>query len=301
MPTNALIEITRVVKYPTAFDVTPAEPTIPGTRQVTMRKEVLEYQHGGQYMEIPIIVGKPRKPTNKAVLILHEHASNYYEGGNKNWKGDYPIARALTEMGFTTFSPDAICFGARTKMSIDEVKQIDYDPVNTGRFFEIFVAGTENMHGGSMSGLMLSEVGCMLKHIKGRGYDSIGVVGHSLGGFESIFSAALYDQVSWGLSSCGFSSFKTIEEKRITHSQFMYMPGFFDHFSDYSDILKIVGDRGIPFAIVSGTEDAILPYSGVKVAQQELDGFKNLHWVTFEGKHGINKDAWVSAYHKLGM
>ena len=54
---------------------------------------------------------------------------------------------------------------------------------------------------------------------------SLGCIGHSLGGQQALFLAALDERVRAAVSSCGFASMKTVLRDGINHNFGAYVPG----------------------------------------------------------------------------
>src|SRR6185369_10402586 len=73
----------------------------------------------------------------------------------------------------------------------------------------------------------------------------IGMIGHSLGGQETLFTTAADTRIRAAVSSCGFGS----------------LPGLAEA-GDYGAVLALVAPR--PFLVAARSEDPIFPMDGIE-------------------------------------
>jgi|GEM_PF-957677 len=99
----------------------------------------------------------------------------------------------------------------------------------------------------------------------------IGVIGHSLGGYNSLFLAAFDTRIEVAVSSCGFTSFPKYRKGDLTGwSHRGHMPRIASVYGkdpakmpfDFPDVLAVIAPRGV--FINAPTGDDIFDVSGVK-------------------------------------
>jgi len=138
------------------------------------------------YLYIPNQIGTPKKLP--AMLVLHETdplGRKAVDG--QAGKPNRAHARELAERGYIVIAPDFPSFG----------DQKDYD-------FE-----ADRYQSGTMKGIF-NHMRCidLLQSRVDVDTDNIGVIGHSLGGHNSIFVAAFDDRIKVVVSSCGWTQFE---------------------------------------------------------------------------------------------
>jgi len=135
--------------------------------------------------------------------------------------------------------------------------------------------------------------------------NAIGVIGHSLGGHNSLFVAAFDPRIRAVVSSCGFTSFakyKGGDLKGWSHAG--YMPRITTMFGnspqrmpfDFKDVLSLIAPR--PVFINAPVGDSNFDVSGVRdtvAAVRHLFG-DNLHVVYPDAGHSFPKAAREQAY-----
>ena len=136
-----------------------------------------------------------------AVLALHQTVdSGKDEVVGLNGSPDFAYGHELAMRGYLVLAPDHLTAGERMHPSKGSFE--------SGPFYEQYPEWSmvgKNLED-SMAGI---DVLCALDDVdKGR----IGVVGHSLGGHNAIFAAALDERISVVVSNCGLSAFSEEEE-----------------------------------------------------------------------------------------
>lgn len=128
----------------------------------------------------------------------------------------------------------------------------------------------------------------------------LGCVGHSLGGQQTLFLAALDERVRAAVSSCGFASMKSILRDGINHGFGAYVPGWLEH-GDVGDLLAEVAPRS--FLAVNGASDRIFPIDGVEdsfaVARRAYAAAgcaECLELGIYPGGHGFTDEMRARAY-----
>jgi len=88
----------------------------------------------------------------------------------------------------------------------------------------------------------------------------IGCVGHSLGGQQTLFTAAMDERIRAAVSSCGFASYASLFRERINHNFAAYVPGLL-RYGEVGDVLSLAAPR--PFLALAGNADPIFPFDGI--------------------------------------
>lgn len=197
--------------------------------------------------------GDGRRP---AVLCLHQHAGQFDLGKSEpaglvgNPQQHYALE--LARRGYVTLVADYLCFEERADSRLP------------GQSFERFEFTRRVSHGSSLQAKYSSDSMRALDLLADHpavDRDRIGCVGHSLGGQQALFLAALDERIRCGVSSCGFASLATIFRDAINHNFAAYVPGLAAE-ADLDDVLALVAPR--PFFVGVGTRDRIFPIDGVE-------------------------------------
>jgi dienelactone hydrolase len=205
----------------------------------------------GGYLFLP--PGDGRRP---AVLCLHQHAGQFDLGKSEpaglvgNPQQHYALE--LARRGYVTLAADHLAFEERV------------DPRLPGQLFERFEFTRRVSHGSSLQAKYSSDsmraLDLLAEH-PAVDRDRIGCVGHSLGGQQALFLAALDERIRCGVSSCGFASLETIFRDAINHNYAAYVPGLAAE-ADLGEVLGLVAPRA--FFVGVGERDRIFPIDGVR-------------------------------------
>lgn len=195
-----------------------------------------------------------------AMLVLHEtdNLGRKAVDGQAN-KPNRAHARELAERGYVVIAPDFPSFG----------ETADYN-------FE-----TDRYDSGTMKGIF-NHMRC-IDLLQSKSYvdpDRIGVIGHSLGGHNSIFVAAFDSRIKVAVSSCGWTQFEYYNigeaaEKRYggrlgPWAQTRYMPFMKSKFDLDGNRIPFNFDKAIAaiapraFFSVSPVRDSNFDYKGVE-------------------------------------
>lgn len=210
------------------------------------------------YLYIPVQTLTPQKLP--AMLVLHETdpLGRKAVDGQGN-KANRSHARELAQRGYIVIAPDFPSFGETE----------DYN-------FE-----TDRYKSGTMKGIF-NHMRCidLLQSRPDVDDNNIGVLGHSLGGHNSIFLAAMDERIKVAVSSCGWTQFDyynigTVAEKKYggrlgPWAQTRYMPLLRTKYNlenkkvpfDFNLMIAAIAPRA--FFSVSPTRDANFDYKGVQ-------------------------------------
>lgn len=210
------------------------------------------------YLYVPVQIGTPKKLP--AMLVLHETdpLGRKAVDGQGN-KANRSHARELAQRGYVVIAPDFPSFG-------------DTEDYN----FE-----TDRYKSGTMKGIF-NHMRCidLLQSRADVDAENIGVLGHSLGGHNSIFLAAMDERIKVAVSSCGwtqldFYNIGAEAEKKYggrlgPWAQTHYMPLLRTKYNlenkkvpfDFNLMIAAIAPRA--FFSVSPSRDANFDYKGVQ-------------------------------------
>ena len=210
------------------------------------------------YLYIPIQLGIPKRLP--AMLVLHEtDALGRKAVDGQAAKPNRAHARELAERGYIVIAPDFPSFG--------DQKDYNFD--------------TDRYQSGTMKGIF-NHIRCidLLQSRVDVDSNAIGVIGHSLGGHNSIFVAAFDERIKVAVSSCGWTQFEYYSigqaaEKKYggrlgPWAQTRYMPLLQTKYQLDSDRIPFNFDKAIAaiapraFFSVSPLRDSNFDYKGVE-------------------------------------
>jgi len=228
-----------------------------------------------------------------AILCLHQTTNiGKDEPAGLCGKDNLHYAYELAELGFVTLAPDYPSFGDSS----------DYD-------FETdaYVSGTMKAIYDNIRAVDL------LQSLPQVNENRIGCIGHSLGGHNTMFTAAFEPRIKAMVSSCGFTRFHKYyggNLKGWTSSR--YMPRTATEYMndpemvpfDFPEIIGVFAPR--PFLAVSPLHDHNFEVSGVrdsieaaKAVYQLMNASDQLHAIYPDCEHDFPPDARKVAYEFL--
>ncbi|MEE3371278.1 MAG: alpha/beta fold hydrolase [Planctomycetota bacterium] len=236
---------------------------VPGpTRRVPLKIEYLEQQsvdnslrHKIRYQSEPgdqivAYLFVPRQTTTRhpAVLCLQQtNSQGSVEAAGIRGAPDLAYARHLAQRGYVTLAPDYPGFGE---------SQWDFSrPTNYG-------SGTMKAIWDNMRSIDL------LQSLPVVDPDRIGVIGHSLGGHNAMFTAAWEPRLQVIVSNCGFTRFHKDDVPSWTGPR--YMPRIATRFQnsadripwDFPEIIATFAPR--PFLAIAPQRDSDFDFTGVQ-------------------------------------
>lgn len=256
-----------------------------------VRKKVSYASEPGDRVPAWLLIPKRRPGSGKvpAMLCLHQTTSIGKDepvglGGKVNLR----YARELAARGYVTLAPDYPNFGEHK-----------VDPYALGYASASMKAIWDNLRGVDL-----------LRSLEEVEPDRIGVIGHSLGGHNSIFTALFDPRIKVVVSSCGFNSFPYYYQGNIAGwSHKGYMPRLKETYGldlkkvpfDFPELIAALAPRG--FFSNSPTHDANFEVDGVRVCfdaagpvYQLLGVPGRLELSTPDAEHDFPPEVRVKAY-----
>jgi dienelactone hydrolase len=205
-----------------------------------------------------ILLPKPASTRHPAILCHHQHGGEFPVGkdGPAGLGSDSSqhYALELARRGYVTLVFDALCFNERQDAT-GRLKGGEYER------YEAMYRITE---GKSLQGKYVWDARRALDYLETRpevDASRLGMIGHSLGGQETLFTTAIDTRIRAAVSSCGFGSLHTLKRNRINHNYALFVPGLANQ-GDYGAVLALVAPR--PFFVAARTEDPIFPKDGIE-------------------------------------
>jgi len=190
-----------------------------------------------------------------------------------------------------TLAADALCFEERR------------DAVLEGSNFERFTSARLIVEGSALQTKMLSDAMRGIDYLLSRAEVDparLGCIGHSLGGQQTLFTAAIDERISAAVSSCGFASYASLFRDRINHNYAAYVPGLLRH-GEVGDVLALAAPR--PFLVLAGNADRIFPFDGIVASVERareryrtLGVEDRLGFVPVNAGHAFSDDMRQRAY-----
>ncbi len=200
------------------------------------------------YLFLPMN-GTEKRP---AILCLHQTTRpGKREPAGLEGKPNLFYALHLAQRGYVTLAPDYPSFGEY---------EYDFNPASTG-----FRSGTMKAIWDNMRAVDLLQ---SLGEVDG---ERIGCIGHSLGGHNTMFTAAFDTRIKCMVSNCGFTRFhKYYDGKLAGWTSPRYMPAINDVYQndpdrvpfDFPEIVASFAPR--PFLASAPVRDGNFEVSGVK-------------------------------------
>jgi dienelactone hydrolase len=237
------------------------------------------------------------------ILAIHQHAGQYDLGKSEpaGLSGDamYHYGLDLCRRGYAVLCPDQLCFEDRRPPAPER----QANPQLDGDRYERFVFTQRILMGTCLQTKYLHDLTCALDALAGLPeVDSarLGVIGHSLGGQQTLWLTWYDKRVRAAVSSCGFGMIRTILRDGINHNFALYVPGLLE-IGDMDALVADLPPR--PFMLTAGRADGIFPIDGVRLiaergaaAYAQAGAAECFRAQVFPGGHGLPDDVKAQAY-----
>jgi dienelactone hydrolase len=279
----------------------------------------LTYQtEPGEY--VPSFLLIPKKLKRPAPVVLCPHQTT--QAGKKEPAGlagnpQLQTALHLVERGFITFTYDALCFGERHDAA-------------SGHYGDAIPFYRKHPRW-SLLGKMIWDLQMGIDYLQTLDFvdaNRIGSIGHSHGGYTTLFSMAFDDRIKAGVSSCGFDTFRIdgntwrwsratallpilgfyVSNPRLNMDFYRAVPdsGVVEVPFEMHELLGLIAPR--PLFLSTSDEDFVFPNGGwstrralekIKPVYNLLDAGENLSTYFFSGGHSFPSEASEKAYNWL--
>lgn len=214
-----------------------------------VRRRITYVPEAGDQVPAYLFIPLNTKGNHPAMLCLHQTTKiGKAEPAGLGGKPNLAYARELAERGYVTLAPDYPNFG-----------DYQFDPYTHG-----YASATMK---GIVNHRRAVDLLASLPEVNPK---AIGVIGHSLGGHNSLFVAAFDDRLRAVVTSCGFNAFPKYYGGNLKGwSHKGYMPRIADKFNtspaqmpfDFPEILGVIAPRAV--FINAPLRDANFEVSGV--------------------------------------
>ena len=280
----------------------------------TLQRIVFDTEAGES---VPSFLLRPRGLRGRAPVVICPHQTT--QAGKREPVGlagnpQLHTALHLVQRGFVTFTYDAICFGER------------HDPAS-GHYGDAIPFYKKHPKW-SLLGKMIWDLSRAIDYLQTLDFvdaTRIGSVGHSHGGYTTLFAMAFDERIKVGASNCGFDTFRIDGNTwRWSHATaLMPLLGFYisnprvnmDFYRavpdseviqtpfDMHELLALIAPR--PLFLSTSDEDFVFPNGGWSARRalarlvpvyQMLGAEERLSSYFFSGGHNFPSDASVNAY-----
>lgn len=249
---------------------------------------------------VPSFLFEPAGPPRAAVVVLHQHNSDWSIGKSEvaGLAGDplQAFGPVLARAGLLVLAPDALGFESR-RGSADAGARVSPPPLARGTPPGDWVQYYNHaMHrlvrGELLMSKLLGDLAAAVAVLQGLAPTaSLGVAGHSFGGNLALFAAALDTRLAFAVASGAVCSFRHKLAQGTPLEMALVMPGFAARF-DLDEVLRCVAPRKI--LVVSGDEDpmsadAAAVVAAARSAFAELGATDHLSHLRAPGGHALDR------------
>jgi dienelactone hydrolase len=263
------------------------------------RKKIEYSGDPGERIRAWLIIPKNMKKPTPAMLCLHQtvrSGKDQCAGVGNEIKPELSYGPLLAERGFITLSPDAICFGERYQVG--------------GNFYchygDAVRLYAKNPGRSIMSKMVDDAMRAVdvLQSLPEVDKKRIGSIGHSHGGYGTLFAMAFDPRIKVGVVSCGFTCFRSDPQPERWYRRTALIPrlGVFEGRMegtpvDFHHLFAAISPR--PLFISAALKDSIFPNIG-DTAWMEKDaksvyGRENaaaaFQMYSFDGEHAFTPEA----------
>jgi dienelactone hydrolase len=252
-----------------------------------------------------LLIPKEIKPEQgwPAILAIHQHAGQFELGKSEpaglSGNPQYYYGLEMCLRGYVVLCPDQLCFEARRPAE----NLREQNKVYEGSRYEEFEFAARIAQGSCLQTKYLHDLACgidVLSSLPQVNAERIGVIGHSLGGQQTLWLTWYDKRVKAAVSSCGFGLVRDYIDNGILHNRAAYVPGLLQY-TDLDGLVKEISPR--PFMLTAGKTDPLFPLDGliniIEAARKvyaQLGAIDHFQSVIFEGGHNLPDEVKVEAY-----
>ncbi len=266
---------------------------------------------------VPAYLLIPKNLKGRAPVALCPHQTT--QAGMKEPAGlagnpQMQTALHLVERGFVTFTYDAVCFGERHDAA-------------SGHYGDAIPFYRKHPRW-SLMGKMIWDLQRAIDYLETLDFvdaSRIGSIGHSHGGYTTLFGMAFDERIKAGVSNCGFDTFRIdgntwrwsratallpllgfyVTNPRLNMDFYRAVPdsGVVDVPFEMHELLALIAPR--PLLLSTSDEDFVFPNGGwsvrralerIKPVYELFGAQENLSSYFFNGGHNFTAEASANAY-----
>jgi len=269
---------------------------------------------------VPSYLLVPKNLKGRAPVVLCPHQTT--QAGKKEPAGlagnpQLQTALHLVKRGYVTFTYDALCFGERHDAA-------------SGHYGDAIPFYRKHPRW-SLMGKMIWDLQRAIDYLETLDFvdmSRLASIGHSHGGYTTLFSMALDDRIKAGVSNCGFDTLRIdgntwrwsratallpllgfyVTNPRLNMDFYRAVPdsGVVDVPFDMHEFLALIAPR--PLLLSASDEDFVFPNGGwstrralarVEPLYEVLGAKENISSFFFSGGHNFSAEASANAYRWL--
>ena len=282
----------------------PAVETVSVTAADGFERRLLEYAvEPGERIRAYLLVPDDIDEERPGILAVHPHAGEF-DVGKSDPAGlsetePYHYGVELCRRGYVVCCPDLLAFEDRRPSERERTA----GTAPTGADYEKFVAMDHLLRGSSLQTKYLSDLVVALDVLASHDLvdpDSLGVIGHSLGGQEAAWLSWFDDRIDAAVVSSGVARLAAVQREQITHNFALYVPDVLT-VGDMDDVLADVAPSSL--LVTHGTDDHIFPPESVRdladvvsEAYATVGASERFETLFFDGGHEFPDEVRSSAY-----
>lgn len=238
-----------------------------------------------------------------AILAIHQHGGEFELGKSEpaglSANPIYHYGLDVCRRGYVVLCPDQLCFEDRRPPA--ELRRTN--SALDGHGYERFEFTRRILLGTCLQTKYLHDLTCALDVLaRSANVNStrLGVIGHSLGGQETLWLIWYDSRVRAAVSSCGFGSIRTLVRDGVNHNFALYVPGLLE-ICDLDALVAGLAPR--PFMLTAGVQDGLFPIDGVRAiaeqaasAYEQANASERFQALIFPGGHSFPDDVKSAAY-----
>jgi dienelactone hydrolase len=290
---------------PSARNSGPLEPKILEEQDFPhfIRKKVEYTGDPGERIRAWLFVPKGLRQKAPAMLCLHQTVQSGKDqcAGVAELKPELAFGPLLAERGFVTLCPDAICFGERYQVGGDFY-------CHYGDAVRLY----QKNPGRSILSKMTDDAMRAVDYLSSLDQvDSarIGAIGHSHGGYGTLFAMAFDERIKAGVVSCGFTCFRSDPVPARWYRRTALIPrlgGFENKMADspvdFHHLFAAIAPRSLFLSVA--LKDDIFPKPGdcawiehdTRAVYQKEGAAEKFELFAFDGPHAFNPEAHDRAW-----
>ncbi len=279
-----------------------------------LRKIVFQTEHN-EFVPAYLLI--PKNLKGRAPVVICPHQTT--QAGMKEPAGlagnpQLQTALHLVQRGFVAFTYDALCFGERHDAA-------------SGHYGDAIPFYRKHPQW-SLMGKMVWDLQRAIDYLETLDFvdkNRIGSIGHSHGGYTTLFAMAFDERIKAGVSNCGFDTFRIdgntwrwsratallpklgfyVSNPRLNMEVYRAVPdsGVMDVPFDMHELLALIAPRSL--LLSTSDEDFVFPNGGwsarralarIKPVYELLGAQENLSSYYFNGGHNFTAEASANAY-----
>jgi dienelactone hydrolase len=287
--------LSALVGFQTPGRPAPALTVTAERRRTGYTEQLVTYE--SQAESVPALLLIPEHPCGGAVVVHHQHHSQWYLGKSEvaGLRGDrwQAFGPELARRGVSVLAPDAIGFEDRRPGG----PGTDPRPSDPGDYFNLM--SYRLVRGEVLMSTVLANAGTAHSILAAQANvdpTRVGALGHSMGGATALFHAALDERVRFAVVSGAACTYRHRIESGTGIEAAQLLPGVFE-LCDLDDVAGLLAPR--PLLLCSATEDeysrdAPAIAEAAAAAYRSVGAPGALSHARFDGAHELTEERFTA-------